>query len=173
MSNDAVPTRETVGKISSELMQKAPDTHDPIALERAMQEDYMKELLHCIDLGYSQYHGSFFVVVITKNERLMPNVFRNYFTSRASCPTPDYDQTVFRYNREAERIEYIWTIPSKDACYHLKDNALIVAPEERELLRYVLEFADGTLFRVAKKWNSEQDDTPLLKKEINLAVTEN
>lgn len=157
--------RETVGKISSDLAQKEPESRDPIELERSMQKEYYKYLVDCIEVNKSRYTDQFFIVVITKNERLMPNVFRNYFYARKSCPTPDYDQTVWRYDNKADELEYLWTIPSRESCKHLKLNAIYVPKEERQLLQFVLEFADGTLFKVAKYYNNEQPDSPLLKAE--------
>lgn len=166
MAEQKKQKREKLGKIALDLMQKAPETRDPIELERAMQSEYMKNLFECIDDGVRRHEGPFFVVVITKNERLMPNVFRNYFFSRTTCPTPDYDQTVFRYNTSEGSIEYIWTIPTRDACIHLLENAVHVIKEEQQLLKYVLDFTDGTLYRVCKKWNKEEDDSNMLKKDI-------
>ncbi len=156
--------KETVGAIALDLMQKTPESRDPIEIERAMQEDYIKELVKCVDIHKPLLMGNFFLVVITKNEKLMPNVFRNYFSARQSCPTPDYDQSVFRYNRVDDCIEYLWTVPSKDTCHHLKDNAVQVAPEERDLLKMVLDFADGTLYKLCKKLNNEEEKSPLIVK---------
>lgn len=157
--------KDTVGKISSELIQKEPESRDPIELERSMQQEYFSNLLECIATNQNKYQKHFFIVVITKNERLMPNVFRNYFYARKTCPTPDYDQTVWRYDKSSDELEYLWTIPGRDACIHLKLNALQVSKEERDLLKYVLEFSDGTLFKVAKYYNNEEADSPLLKGE--------
>jgi hypothetical protein len=156
--------KETVGAVALDLMQKTPESRDPIEIQKAMQEDYLKELVTCVDIHKPLLLGNFFIVVITKNEKLMPNVFRNYFSARQSCPTPDYDQSVFKYDRSDDCIEYIWTIPSKDACYHLKDNALLVAPQERQLLKFVLEFADGTLYKLCKKLNNEEEKSPFIVK---------
>lgn len=154
--------RKTVGAISAELSQKEPETNSPIELEREMQQEYMNNLVQAVKDHKSKWICDFYIVVITKNEKLMPNVFRNYFTARLSCPTPDYDQSVFKYNHKDEELEYIWTIPSRDACHHLKENALKVAPEERELLRNVIDFADGTLFLLSKKLNGEDAFSPTI-----------
>ena len=137
--------RETVGKLSLELSQKEAPTRDPIELEREMHEDYDAHLWECVDASKKWMRGSFFVVVITKNEKLMPNVFRNYFFARSSCPSPDYDQTVYRYDRDQDCLNFIWVIPSQEASHYLKNNALKVANEEKQLLQFVLDFADGTL----------------------------
>lgn len=154
--------KKTVGAHASELLQKRPESNDPVELERAMQEDYMKELRACIDENYTKYDNIFYVTVLTKSEKLMPNVFRNYFLARKTCPTPNYDQSVFRYNKESGRIEYLWTVPAKDVCYHLKENASQVVTEERMLLEFVMKFFDGSLLKASKKFNKEESDSNII-----------
>lgn len=154
--------RDTVGKLSSELLKQESPTSSPIELEREMHTEYDKNISECIDSGKKQYHHNFYVVVITKRERLMPNVFRNYFFARETCPSPDWDQAVYRYTRSVDSVEFLWVVPSKQTCEHLKEHALEVPPEEKELLNFVLDFSDGTLLRRAKKLNKEKEDSPLL-----------
>lgn len=149
-------TRETVGKVSSDLIVKAPETTSPIEQMRESLSEYDQNIWECIDRCNKDFVGDFYITVITKNERLMPNVFRNYFYGRLSCPTPDWDQTVYKYKRKDNQIVFMWVIPSKDACEHLQINALQVANEERELLKYVLAFHDGTLLKLAKELNGEK-----------------
>lgn len=158
-----IPTdRDTVGKVASELMAKAPESSDPIEIERSMQGEYIDELIKCINDNKNIMNGNFFIVVLTKNEKLMPNVFRNYFYARHTCPTPNYDQSVYMYDAKDEVLSYLWTLPGRDVAHHLKDNALKVHPDERQLLDFVLQFADGSLFRRAKKLNGEEDTSSLL-----------
>lgn len=157
--------RETVGKISSELLQKEPETRDPIELEREMHKDYVNHVYDAVARGKTEFPGDFFVVVITKKERLMQNVLRNYFLARSTCPTPEWDQTVYRYKRADDLIEFLWVVPSKDTCQLFKDNALEISPEEKDLLRFVMDFTDGTLLKLAKRLNKEMKSSPLLEKE--------
>jgi hypothetical protein len=154
--------KKTVGQESLELSQKTPENISIIEQQEAMQQDYMKNLLDTVDIAYKQYPSDFFVEVITKNEKLMPNVFRNYFVHRVSCPTPNYDQSVYKYNREAGQVEYIWTIPSRDATHHLVENRLIVHKDERQLLDFCLKFASGDLFKLMKRLNGEAPDSPII-----------
>lgn len=156
--------QETVGKVSLDLSQKDPYSRDPIELQREMHKDYVSNVIECINRSKKDFPNDFFVVVITKKERLMPNVLRNYFTARLTCPTPEYDQTVYKYLSKREDLEYLWTIPSKDTVSLLINNALEVSPEERELLMHALSFTDGTYFRKAKELNGEADDSILIKK---------
>jgi hypothetical protein len=154
--------RDTVGKISSELLKQESPTNSPIELEREMHTEYDKNISECIESGKKQYPHNFYVVVITKRERLMPNVFRNYFFARETCPSPDWDQAVYRYMRSVDEVEFLWVIPSKDTCEHLKQNALYVSSEEKQLLNFVLDFSDGTLLKLAKRLNKEKEDSPLI-----------
>ncbi len=151
--------KKTVGAHSLELSQKAPESTDPIELERAMQEDYIKNLGEAVDTALKQWSSDFYVVVITKNEKLMPNVFRNYFTARQSCPTPEYDQTVFRYRSASGSLEYIWTVPSKDSVNHLLTYSNEVVHAERELLLMCKKFIDGSLDKLCRKLNGEHPES--------------
>lgn len=156
----------TVGKASLELSQKTVETRDPIELEREMHKNYENNVLECVNRGILDCAAPvFYVVVETKKERLMDNVIRNYFFYRLSCPSPSWDQTVYRYTRSDEKIQYLWTIPSKDTCELLYENAIQVASEERQLLQHVLDFKDGTLLRLAKQYNGEQVNSDRLEKE--------
>lgn len=155
--------KKTVGKIATELKEKQPETLNPIELQREMQKEYIKELTDCALSFRANNHGDFFIVVLTKNEKLLDNVFRNYFFARKTCPTPDYDQSVWKYDAANEQIHFIWVIPSREASFHLKENALQVVPEEQVLLQFVLQFADGTLYKLCKKLNGESDTNLLVK----------
>lgn len=127
-----------------------------------MQEDYIKELIECVQSARKTINFNFYVEIQTKREPLLHNVLRNYFIPRKSCPTPNYDQTVFMFEHESEDIIYLWTIPCRDACIYLMNNSSLVVDDEREILNFVLQYSDGSLFRLCKKLNGEQLDSPLL-----------
>lgn len=155
--------RETLGKLSVDLLSKKHEPHNPIDYTREMLEGYDKNISECVDRYKDKFWGDFYVVVLTKKERLLKNVLRSYFFGRVSCPTPDYDQAVYRYHESVGSLEFLWVVPSKDTCELLKANAAIVDKSEWELLHYVLQFYDDTLFKQCKKLNGEVDDSPLLK----------
>jgi hypothetical protein len=155
--------RDTVGKLATELLIKEPETKDPIELQREIQKNYEDQIVECINRGRNEFPHSFYVVVIHKKERLLPNVIRNYFAARLSCPTPEYDQVVYKYHRSENALEFLWVVPSQDTCQLLKDNALQIAPEEKDLLYFVLSFYDGTLLTKSKMLNGEKKDSPLLE----------
>lgn len=155
--------RDTIGKTSLELQSKqVDDTHSAHDQMQESLTDYDKNLYICVDRCKALFPDNFYVVVTIKKERLMQNVLRNYFAGRLTCPTPEYDQVVYRYNRKDESIRFLWVIPSKDACYHIRQNVLQLPEEERELVNFVLQFTDGSLLKLAKELNGEQIDSPLL-----------
>lgn len=147
--------RKTVGELSGSLMNKEPDSRDPIELQREMQKEYRDSLIECCRKGINGHTGDFFVVVVSKKERLMPNVFRNYFLSRISCPTPDYDQAVYRYRHKHEELEYLWCIPDKETCLTFLDNKKKIVSSEQGLLHHIIDFENGDLYLLAKKLNNE------------------
>lgn len=151
--------RKTVGALSSELLQKQTERLSPIDLEREMHKDYEKNLIECVQSFKKNHTGDFFVKVITKREPLMPNVLRNYFVATLACPTPTYDEAVYHYSAADENIVFLWVVPCKEACILLRNNALEVVPEERELLGFVLDFYSGELDKKAKKFNGEKEDS--------------
>jgi hypothetical protein len=154
---ESIMNRETVGKISSDLLIKSVDnTHS--AYEQMLESltDFDKHMHETIDRLKKDWPSQdFYIVVITKKERLMTNVLRNYFLGRLSCPTPDYDQAVYCYKSPIDKIDFLWVIPSKDTCTEMIRDPLGVPAEENQLLKYVLDYADGTLFKLSKTKNGE------------------
>ena len=166
--------KKTVGARVLDNLNSSSE-HGPVSvieLERAMQEEYHNQLLDIIDQDHDKYSGDFYVVVLTKNERLIPNGFRNYFLTRHSCPTPFFDQSVFKYNKLEGRVEYLWTVPDKQVCEHLAINAPLVVESERWLLSFVLSYYNGDLLKLAQKHNKETKEQGILyiKDEKELAA---
>ena len=148
--------RETVGKLSTDLLKSA-HTNDHSAHDqmREMLTDYEKNIHEAIISGTKQFKGDFFIVVLTKKEPLMPNVIRNYYFARKTCPTPQHEQVVYHYHSDTPDIEFLWVVPSLEACVTLYNEAAFAHPDERQLLQFVLDFRDGTLLHKAKELNDE------------------
>lgn len=154
--------KKTVGEISSALINKSDDRHTVVDQMRENLSDYDRNLFICAERGKKEYPGNFYIVVITKQERIMKNVIRNYFLCRGSCPTPDNDQIVYRYEKGSGEIKFLWAVPNKDTVHYLINNALLLPPEEKQLLDFSLQFKDGSLLRLSKTLNNEQPDSNIL-----------
>ena len=149
--------KKTVGQISTELLQKTPDSLSPIENMREQLTDWDQNMMVCLEQAKKDYAGDFFIQVITKKEPLLKNVLRNYFIARQSCPTPGYDQSVFHYIRKDDEVSFLWVVPSKDTCQIFYANRDRIVPQEWPLLEYVLKFNDGTLEKQCMILNGEFD----------------
>jgi len=159
--------RETVGKIATDLKKnEADNTHSPTEQMREQLTEYDANIHLCLEEGKNEKLGDFFVVVLTKKERVLDNVLRNYFFHRYTCPTPEWDQAVYKYHRAGDHLEFLWVVPSRDTCQYMADNALTIDKEQRELLNFVLDFNDGTLLQRAKQLNGEGENVILTKDEV-------
>jgi len=168
-------SKQTVGKIASDLMLKTPDSSDPIEIQRATEREYLDNLEWCVKHALKQVdcssiaghdecknrtalEGDFYVAALLKKEKLLQNVLRNYFVATKSCPTPTFDQTIYKYNAQKEAIEFLWVVPDQETALTLKENKQIVVPAERGLLQFVLDYYNGNLHRICKKLNGETMD---------------
>lgn len=148
--------RETIGKIATDLQKNAQDnTHSADEQMREQLSEYVSNMEQCIARALTKYSTDFYIVVLTKKERLFGNVLRSYFIDRHTCPTPEYDQSVYRYDRSIDDVDLVWVIPSKDTVEFLLDHMLEVPSQERSLLNFVIDFSDGTLLTLAKTLNGE------------------
>lgn len=149
--------RRSIGELSYELIKK--DTNSlpvrDLTDEMNKKNDKMQLIWDAVNAGKDLYEGDFYVVYLRKKELLTPNVVRNYFFPRKSCPTPTYHQSVFKYYRKDNKLELLWTLPSQDAVQYYLHNRLTIPPSQMQVLKYVLEFWDGTLDRFTQEENKE------------------
>lgn len=156
-------TRETVGKVATGLLQKSSDPVSVIDQTQESLTDYEKNLTECLEKAKKELTGDFYIVVLTKREQLLQNVIRNYFFPRLSCPTPDWDQAVYKYKRLDDNLVFMWVIPAREFCEYIGQYAHLIDRNEHDLVKFVLAFNDGTLMRLAKELNGEKSDTPELE----------
>jgi hypothetical protein len=65
-----------------------------------------------------------YLIIMVANDgcKLLDNVLRNYFIPTRACPTPHFDQTVYRYDHHKEAIEFLWVIPDQETCEIFREN---------------------------------------------------
>lgn len=149
-------TQQTVGSKALELQSKGDQEINAIDLQREIhKEKWENDFRECFDRGKRRFDGDFFVVVLFKKERLLHNVVRQYFIDRQSCPTPEWDQTVFHYHRESDELEFLWCVPDHTTCKALIQNKDELSLEQIPLLQYVQAFYSGQLDKETQKRNKE------------------
>lgn len=156
--------RKKVGQYAHELLQKTPDSVDPIEIQRVLLDPnrYEKELMKCIEEGKKAYEGDFFVETYTIIMPFMRNApyWRRFV--RRSCPTPAYNQTVHHYIKSSDRIEFIWEMPDMRTALWLYENALTAPLDQKQLVGYVLDYYNDNLTRKAKQLNNEDFSSILI-----------
>lgn len=151
------PTRDkTLGEIAIMAAQSKPEEATLEELGSAMTNDFMDRIRQEVQRGVNLYHGDFFIIMLTKSETVIPNAVAAYFGCSAGCPTPNYDQTVYHYRRADDELYLIWTIPNKEWCLYLYENALLFDKEFHGIIGYVMDFADGKLFQKACILNEQK-----------------
>ncbi len=154
--------KETLGKIYTDLKsQYQQDKVDIFELVRVTQADFIPRLVRQIELDKHKTNNDFYVEACLRMNALMPDIPEVYFKSRHTCPTPFYDRSVFRYSRKEDRITMLWHLPSKDECLYYLNNSLILRDDEKEAAKYVFDYRDGTLLKLAKTLNGEINDYEL------------
>ncbi|MGD8327740.1 MAG: hypothetical protein PVF65_12580 [Sphingomonadales bacterium] len=157
---------QTVGQLALDQSQKDIKA-DVVEIEREVhkgnksEDSWEAQMTTALERGKAKYAGEFFIVILNKKERLLQNVIRRYFLDRRTCPLPEYDQTVFRYDPKDDMLEYIWTVPDWQAAEDLKANRFNLSKELVALLEMVDKFEDGTLAKECSRINqrSAQDWT--------------
>ena len=160
--------KKTVGETAVDLASKADNKHTVVDQMQENLTDYEKNVRDCAQRGLQEHNSDFFVVVLTKKEKLFPNVFRNFFLHRKSCPTPEYDQTVYHYIHKLDALKYLWTVPDKETCKVYLENAAFIPFDEKKLLQFIMDFADGTLDRLSRTLNKEAGTGQYLENKIIL-----
>lgn len=159
--------KETLGQMIVDSYKKQSHQAEVGEILPDELQRYIRVLTEKVVEGKKKFSNKpFYVEICLKRERLMPSILPRIFGfPRLTCPTPNNDQDVWFYIPSQEKLNYIWSVPCKEGCFDLKSRALTIFPEEEQLLRFVLDFEDGTLFRLMKKLNGEEDNSPLLKKD--------
>lgn len=108
---------------------------------------------------------NFYVVMLTKKERL-GEVPRTLFLARLSCPTPIYNQSVWKYHHATANLEYLWTIPDQILYWHIirNGNKYLEDKETKQLAQFVLLMESGELLTWVKKENGEKPDAVIFTK---------
>lgn len=111
------------------------------------EKEIMRNLLELVASNRQKVKGDFFVMLLSKKEKLLTQVIRDRLFALKACPTPNYGQTLWKYHHLDQRLEFIWTVPPKDVVMFLKRYPIEMSDMCGDLIRQVFNFIDGTLDR--------------------------
>ena len=78
--------------------------------------------------------------------------------ARHSCPSPVYNQAVFKYHRTAGSLEYLWSIPDAPKYYWLIRNIHTLKGDELMAARFCHSMESGELEKWIIKENGNKPD---------------
>lgn len=162
MANKEGKETKSVGEASRDLQMEEDLKINPIDLQRAVhagnesEDSFECQLLECLGRGKKETQGPFFLVVLFKKERIMQNVVRQYFLWRHTCPTPQFDQTVYRYDPTGDELAYLWSVPDKHTCHELYNNRYRLTLEMQPLAQFCADFLEGALDKRCAQLNGEE-----------------
>lgn len=152
---------KTVGAYSYELQMKPDEKINPIDLQREIHkgnssdDSFENQVRIAIERGEKDEKivGDFFIIVLSKKERILKNVVRLLFFPRQTCPSPQFDQVVYHYYRYAQKLEFLWSIPDKSTCMWLPHLKSQLPEEQMQLLKFISDFKTGKLDKICEKLN--------------------
>lgn len=150
----------TAGQLYMEAQKsERPETdQDLLDTQKPASRTYLDELFTNITKGKELYPQKpcFFIEVFTRQDKIMVMTMVSTFIPRITCPTPTFNQTVYRYIRTEDVLEYIWTIPSNERCLYYLQNPIGKSEGESALIGFVHDLKDGTLEKIAQELNHEE-----------------
>jgi len=124
------------------------ETVDVREKARSQYESFERAVLKSIEDGKKEFpNKDFYVDVIWRINKDGSEEPQQKMVAFQAAPTPHYNQTVYKYHRAAADLELLWTLPTQEDCiemYHQRD---YISVDEWPLLKYVLEYFDGSLFK--------------------------
>jgi len=148
-----------IGKQAYDKASKhTSETVEVRELSKEMNKDYMSTLIDTALKGKKKHEGSFYVVVLTKTERLISKTLRNLFFTRQSCPTPNCDQTVYSFDPKTEDLRFLWVVPSKYLCNKIYAQKYSIGSGRNALLPFVVDYMEGALLGRAMFLNKEFEE---------------
>lgn len=153
--------RKTAGQQIWEHHNKFIQQQDDV---REYSREQAKEIIRQVALttkeatAFDIYKNKdFYVVCLQSEERmLMKTPLYKYF-ARLSCPTPIFQQSVWKYHHQSKDLEYLWTICDKLTYYDMinKPHKYKYDKEWGNQLKFVQMMHSGSLEAWVKKENRE------------------
>ena len=142
-------------------LQKENEKINPVDLQKTIhkgnksKDSLENQVFECIERGRKSFEKDFYIVILFKKERLLPNVVRQYFIPRLSCPTPEYDQVVYKYHYTRDELEFLWVVPDQETTQNIPLFDNFLPEEQKALIQYARMFKNGDLDKKCAELNRE------------------
>jgi hypothetical protein len=157
------PTRKSYGQHVLEDWKAPTETatmHDVDDARSGWEKEILKNINETVEKTLIDPHFNnkdFYILVLFKVERLGQSP-RSWTFARQSCPTPTYNQNVWKYNRVSGTLDFLWSIPNEMMYYYVLRNAFNLPKENHEMVKFVTLMESGELLQWVLKENGEKPD---------------
>lgn len=160
------PGYKTAGSVIHDHNQKGLGWEDDVEQYRkSMEPEIIQRLYACAATAKNEdiyKDKDFYICLAIINDKVLRQP-RILIWARRSCPTPVYDQSVWRFRHLSDSLEYLWTIPSMFLYYQLWNNRqlLLDDKEYKAITQTVCLMETGELLKWVKEQNGETSDVGL------------
>lgn len=150
----------------SDQVLKQQEQQDLQDIVKAMAQQFPVGLQNCIDKAKKLYsanpHRDFYIISHVKVEWFNPKLWKQQFAASLECPRPYLNFTVFKYHRKIDMVEELWCLPDRNTLNFYYNNRHLASPDEYKIVKYCIEYKDGTLYKKMQELNGESPDKPML-----------
>lgn len=150
----------------SDQVLKEQERYSLADIVKEMAKTFPQEMQKCIDKAKKLYHANptrdFYILSHLKVEWFNAHLWRQQFVASLECPRPYLNFTVYKYHRKIDMVEELWSLPDRDTLNFYYNNRHLASPDEYKLVKYCIEYKDGTLYKRMQHENGENPDKPML-----------
>jgi hypothetical protein len=145
--------RPTVGALSLQS-QSAQNQSDTWETTHEREREIMRNMTDFVAKKKIEHRQSdFYIMLLSRKEKLLANVVRDRLYCLRACPMPNYNQSLWKYHWKDDRLEFMWSVPPKEAVDFLKRYPLEMSDMCSDVIKCVFDFLDGTLARKTSELN--------------------
>lgn len=141
---------------------KNKDAYTPIDIAKAVFSDHgptsiNQKIQKVYEEGKKEYADNFYIVCLIRGERFSKGTtVRNQVFHQKDCPTPTYDQNVFKYDRSKNCLIYLWSVPDIAFTHWISKYYLYLPLDQQDLAYFCRAFLSGGLDRLCARENKEE-----------------
>jgi hypothetical protein len=178
LQEEKIINKSTIGKqIAEKSSDRSDNDIDPREVTKLSEQEHLESLHWCAmhamkkvpcvpecDQDYCSkreaFTGDFYVEVLERKEPIFDAsgmmVKRLHQIPKKACPTPFFDQTLWKYHEKSGEFEDLWVIPDIDTCLFVHKNKHNIPIEFQVAIPDIEKFLNGDLHRICQKLNGEE-----------------
>lgn len=148
----------TIGELSL-AQDKNRKYNDHSSSEQVAEhlKGFVGQVEKCVKNGKKHFDDNFYIEVLVCMSRIVPDHTKNIFAARKTCPTPFYDQIVYKYHANVGDVEFLWCVPDVDTCKRFRYLIETVPDEDKDLQKMVLDYYNGELAKIEYSENNPEE----------------